>query len=190
MTARAKNLAKVAVFGGFIIFSILVGTSWTLDPPAPTRVGDDPYAVSLKQLSDYHVQLEGQPIVITNGVSDVIVNATSGDMQFTISYAFLNISEQVLFKAWAPGGVQPAGSAIGNGTYLVIKGICKILSEGIIEGTEIHVLYPDNVYIVSVSGLVVIIVMLFVFFRLDIKRLRFQAKMKIKPGKETKSGGA
>jgi len=31
----AKDLAKVAAFGGFIVLSILVGTSWTLDPPGP-----------------------------------------------------------------------------------------------------------------------------------------------------------
>jgi len=51
-----------------------------------------------------------------------------------------------------------------------------------------QVIHPDNVYIVSVSGLVVILVMLFVFFRLDTKRLRFQAKGR--PNERAKSGGA
>ncbi|MEX2681685.1 MAG: hypothetical protein Q6373_008795 [Candidatus Sigynarchaeota archaeon] len=188
MNARIKIIAKIAVFGGFILFSCLFGTIILLDPPAPSRVGDAPYVVNLKQLVDYRIQLEGQPVVILSWTSDFHVNATTGDVRFNVSDHFYNISRQVLLKAWAPGGVKPAGSPIGNGTYVVVKGICKLLSDAIIEGMEIHVLDPDNAYVVSISGLVVIVVMLFVYFRLDIKRLQFQVKTK--PDKDRESGGA
>jgi hypothetical protein len=124
----------------------------------------------------YPTLLEGQPIVITSNALAVNVNGSSGDIRFTVSDELLNISYQVLLRGWAPGGVQPAGITIVNGTFVVIKGICKVLSEGIIEGTEIQVILQDNVYLVSISGLVAIGVMLFVYFRLDIKHLRFTAK--------------
>ncbi len=190
MNARTKNLVKVAVFGGFILISILFGTSWKLDPPAPTRVGDGPYAVSLKQLADYPTLLEGQPIVITSIALDVRVNDTSGEVQFTVTDALLDISERVLLRGWAPGGVQPAGATIVNGTTIVINGICKVMSEGFIEGTEIHVILEDNVYLVSISGLVVIGVMLFVYFRLDAKHLRLAAKKPGNNGTKQKQEGA
>ncbi len=179
MNVRAKNLVKIAIFGGFIFIFILFGTNLKLNPLMPTRVGNDPYDVSLRQLNEYAAQLEGQPIVITSKAYAVNLNGSSGDLRFTITDDFYNISGQVLLRDWAPGGVQPADATIVNGTMVVIKGICKILSEGIIEGTEIHVIREDNVYLVSISGFVVIGVMLFVFFRLDIKHFRLTAK---KPG--------
>ncbi|MBN2152172.1 MAG: hypothetical protein JW839_12045 [Candidatus Lokiarchaeota archaeon] len=188
MNQPAKNLAKVTAFGGFVLFSIAIGTGWVLQPPAPTRVGDGPYAVSLAQLAEYRDQLEGQPVVVTSEASAVSVNDTSGDVQFTISHDVIGISERVLLEAWAPGGIQPAGSAIGNGTLVVVKGVCKLASEGVIVGTEVHVLAEDYVYILSLSGLVAVVAMLFAFFRLDARRLKFRARPR--RGKGTRSGGA
>jgi hypothetical protein len=176
MTTRKKNLAKIAVFCGFILFSIIIGSNWELNPSMPTRVGDDPYSVSIKQLDLYATQLEGQPITMMGIARSLQVNITSGDVQFTITDDFYGLSEHILFPGWAPGGQQPAGTAITNGSVVVIKGTCKVHSAGIIEGMDAHVLLPDNVYLVSISGLVVIGIMLFVLFRLDIKRLRFTAK--------------
>nr|MDO8088250.1 hypothetical protein [Candidatus Sigynarchaeum springense] len=188
MNARVKILAKVAVFGGFILLSCIVGTGSVLNPPLPTRVGDDPYTISMKQLVDYRVQLEGQPVVIMSWTSDVYLNETTGELRFNVSNHFYNITKQVIFKAWDQGSVQRAGSTIKNNIYVVVKGICKILSEDTIEGVELHVLNPDNVYMVSLSGLVVVVAMLFAYFRLDIRRLRFQAKME--RGKEHEKGAA
>ncbi len=190
MNPRAKNLVKVAIFGGLVFIFILSGTSFKLDPPMPTRVGDDPYAVSLEQLTEYAAQLEGQPIVITSKAFAVSVNGSSGDMRFNVTEDFCDISVQVLLRGWAPGGAQPAGTTIVNGTIVVFKGVCKILTDGIIEGTEVHVILQDNVYLVSISGLVAIGVMLFVYFRIDIKHLRFTAKKPGKDGARLKQEGA
>ncbi|NMC04598.1 MAG: hypothetical protein GYA24_05265 [Candidatus Lokiarchaeota archaeon] len=181
MNARARNIVKVAVFGVFLLFSIAIGTSWKLAPPVPTRVGESPYNVSVHQLHLYSTQLEGQIIVVINHVDDVRVNDTSGDVHFTISEPLFSITEHVVLHGWAPGGNPGTGEAIENGSLIVIRGICKILSAGVVEGLEIHVIRPDDVYLVSISGLVVVGFLLLRYFRIDIKQVRFMARKTSNP---------
>jgi hypothetical protein len=173
MNQKQRNLVKIALFCGFITFFIFVGSTWKLHPPVPTRVNDKPYSASVHQMHVYADQLEGQPVITTDVAHDVTINASTGDLSFTITDDFYSLSVQVVFPGWAPGGNQPPGTVVVNGSLVVIKGTCKQSSAGMLEADEFTILNPDIVYQVSISGLVVIGAMLFYHYRFDFKSFRF-----------------
>lgn len=166
---------KIGIFCAFVIFSILIGSYWTYNPPMPTRVGNDPYSVSLEGLVKYSGMLEGQEVAITSTAQGISWNATTDVMTFHVSDDYFKIDVDVIFENWSKSNFYQA-SDLANGSTVVIRGTCNIQSKGFIVGNEIHVLLPDLVYLISLTGLIAIIILLFHYFKVDFKKLAITRK--------------
>ncbi|HME52953.1 MAG TPA: hypothetical protein VKM55_12100 [Candidatus Lokiarchaeia archaeon] len=177
---KHPNSLKIGIFCAFIMFSIFIGSYWTFYPPMPTRVGNDPYNVSLKSLVDNARMLEGQEVVITSTARLVHWNASADVMTFHVHDDYFGITVPVMIENWTSSNVYPV-SQVTNGSTVVIRGTCYLQSKGYIAGIELHVLLPDLVYLISITGLVAIIVLLFHYFKVDFKKLVITRKKQDSP---------
>ena len=166
---------KTGIFCVFILFSIVLGAYWTYNPPAPTRVGDDPYSTSLKGLVDNSEMLEGQDVVISSTAEAVSWNATTDVLTFHVHDDYFGIDVIVMFENWTRSKAYPV-SQLSNGSTVIVRGLCNLRSKGYFAGNEIHVILPDLVYLISITGLVAIIVLLLYYFKIDLKKLTITRK--------------
>nr|MDO8111075.1 hypothetical protein [Candidatus Sigynarchaeota archaeon] len=174
-TPKHDKAVKAAVFAAFVFFSIAAGISWNYFPTPPTRVDGEPYSVSLSQLRDYAAEMEGQPVIIMPNARNVSFNTTSDILTFQTSHILFDFTVTIVYYNWTENGTYPVGQ-LENGSSVVVTGICRVESAGSIVGTRIVILLPENVYVASIGGLAIIVVLVLVYFKIDFKKLAITRK--------------
>jgi hypothetical protein len=180
MNIRKNGKAlKVFAFGTFILFSLVVGWSWSKFLSPPTRVDGQPFTVTVRELATFAADLEGQPVVISGEALDVSWNATSDVLGLRLEDESRGINVSITFENWTGSGMYPV-TELANKSTVTIRGTCMYQSEGRIIGDFLHVILPENTYAISLVVLGIICVLLFYYFKIDVKKFL----IKIKPGKD------
>jgi len=174
-----KTIFKIVILGIFITGSILIGFLWFLNPLIPTKWNGDPYSVSIYQLYKGANVVENEQVVITENIDNFNFNGSSDILTIIISDTIHNIQITFQFNNWSTHEKYNI-TVINIGISYSIKGKSLLISEGIVLGLDIMEIQSNRTYILSLLGLVVIIPLIFYYFKIDYKKLKLIRKNKKK----------
>lgn len=178
-TNRAKKTTvMVAFFAGFIVTSIGIEVYREFNPILPSRVGNGPYGVNLQQINDYSTMLEGELVTFTSNAWNILYNVSSDVLRFQVKDETHYIEFFIIYNNFSNtnGGIPPA--EIVPGTLCAIQAVSRIDSSGYLVGMQLQPLHPNRVYILSIIGLVLIVALVLIYYKIDLKRLFLVTKKK------------
>jgi hypothetical protein len=173
--ASQHRLAKALVFAGFIACFLAFG-AWnaTIGNP-PTQWGGKPYMVSPFILSRHPAAVEGELVSLIDMPENVAYNASTDVLVFDVLDELNGITIVIIYPNWSGNGVYTTGD-IASSLQLVVVGISHFATNDTIQATKLIVIGQENVFAFSIIGAIAILAVLFWYFRLDLRHLRFTDK--------------
>ncbi len=166
-----KIIKRILIFGIIIIGSIFFGFLGFFYPPIPTKWNKDPYCIDIYELYKFANVVENEQIVINQGINDYNYNESSDTLSIFINDTFHNIQITIQFNNWSKHEKFNI-SNIQIGNSYCIKGTSLLISEGIVLGIDIVEIHGYRTNILSLVGLVIIIPLIFYYFKIDFKKLK------------------
>ncbi|MFX0103608.1 MAG: hypothetical protein ACFFCS_28860 [Candidatus Hodarchaeota archaeon] len=185
MKERTKKKAiLISVFAVFLLASIGIEVQLDFHPIKPTKVGDEPFGVSLNQIDDYSTTLEGNLITFTTQIFNTSYNASIDVLTFLVKDETHDLEFTVIYNNWSSinGGIQVA--ELLPGTLCAILAVSRVTSIGNLEGIELQILHPNPVYILSIVGLIITVALILYHYKIDLKRFLLVVKKKNKEAGE------
>jgi hypothetical protein len=179
------RLAKVIFFAGFVACILAIGV-WNANyGNAPTKWDGKPYTVSPLMLSRYAATLEGKQVALVVAPRDVSYNASTDTLSFVDVDTTHGISISIIYPNWSKNGLYTVND-IASSAQLAVEGISHVATSNTIVATAVHVVGEETVYWCSIVGGFAMLAVLFWYFRLDLRRLRFVLKARhSQEGEET-----
>ncbi len=168
---KKKTRKRILIFGIIIIGSIFFGFLGFLYPPIPTKWNKDPYCIDLYELYNGANIVENEQIVINQEISDYNYNESIDLLSIVFRDDFYDIQIIIQFHNWS-GHEKFNITNIKIGNIYCIKGISLLNSEGVVIGLDIMEIHSIRTIILSLGGLVIIIPLIFYYFKIDFKKLK------------------
>ena len=180
--SKRTTILKISIFGSFIVGSIVIGILSFLYPPIPTKWDGAPYSVTLIDLQNQADLLENEQIVITGKFNNYNYDQLSNVLTIDLRDGLHDVNIQLKFFNWSNHS-KYSSFEIRTGISYSVRGISLINSKGYVLGLDIVQINSNITSILSLIGLGVIVPLIFLYFRVDLKRL------KITPRSRKKSKG-
>ncbi|MHA1679937.1 MAG: hypothetical protein ACTSUE_02950 [Promethearchaeota archaeon] len=168
-----SKTGKITSFSIFLIAAVIFGSWRELAPPIPTQRGDDPFPVSVNELDTHAAFLEGKDVTLTSEASNVSIENDTLFFQFTDPAFSIAIEFRIFNWSVFQGS---SGTSLEEGNTYSVKGTSHVDSMNYVEVTCIHHINSQYTYMSSLVGLGIVAVLVFTFFKLDLKKLAFRKK--------------
>jgi hypothetical protein len=166
------RLVKVAIFAGFVACILAIGV-WSANyGNPPTKWDGKPFSVTPLMLSRYGATLEGKQVALILAPKDVSYNASTDTLSFAVVDETHGITIGIVYPNWSKNGLYTEADVASSGE-IAIEGISHVATSNTIVATALHVVGEETVYWASAVGGIAMLAVLFWYFRLDLRHLRF-----------------
>ena len=155
---------------------MLVSLLWLLFPVSPMRFGNDPYLLGSYSLYTNSDLLENEQVVLTRSIDNVQYETSSDVLTLELINTEHNFVIEIIFRDWSKH--DKFGMIIRGDITYTMKGVSRLNSEGIVVGLDSVDINSIVTYSLSIVGLLIIIPLIFYYYKIDLKEFKLISRNK------------